>query len=531
MQRSSHTILHYYNLDPLLEEISDLRRQYDILLANLRDKPSFSYELGNYNKIVLHLRDAISAKLSNINNAAYATRVRRGLYDNLGSFIKLMTGNLDASDGERFNQILQDLDNKDKALQKQIELQYSLTQEAIKRFDKSIGNIEHHEKLLKARIDEVVNVTIINKEIRISDKFNTKDIFTQLIFLFNSILSILQDLENALTFCRLKTYHPSILKPDDLISHLDEIKHIRKISPDDINVFELQKRIEVNCKVERNRISFFLSFPVNYDTTFELIHLLPIPSFDGHEYFTLIPNNKYFLKSGNITKALNGPCILGKSHHQCLQSNLNANVNSCEREIILQESTKSCEYVGLEIKENLFEFIAEINQYLAVFPFKENLKIESLDHNEIKELQGVFLVEPSKGQLYFRDDIVYFQSNSVGKPTLLSSSNVKFNQSNHLPNLKFEFRNLDLNNSPHYVSNSEVNETMFWTYLSAITFALSGLFLIIQGVKSLNLNLFVSSIQSVRVSEADIASPESPPDNSTSSQLYPDISPLGNARI
>ncbi|KAI5718421.1 hypothetical protein M8J77_008167 [Diaphorina citri] len=94
-------------------------------------------------------------------------------------------------------------------------------------------------------------------------------------------------------------------------------------------------------------------------------------------------------------KALNGPCILGKPH-QCLQENLNVNENICEREIVLLESTKSCEHVKLEIKENLFEFISDINQYLAVFPNKEILRIESLDHNEIKELQGVFLVEPSK---------------------------------------------------------------------------------------------------------------------------------------
>lgn len=532
LQRTSHTILHYYSLDPLLEEINDLQKQYHTLLANLKDKPSFLRELGNYNKIILHLQELISSKLSNIHNTFSFTRTKRGLYDNLGSLIKLTTGNLDSSDGERFNQILQDLNNKDKIMQNQIELQYSLTQEAIKRFDKSIKDIEHNEEVLKFRIKEIVNIT--DKEIRIKDNILAKDIFSQLIFLSNSILSILQDLENALTFCKLKTYHPSILKPDDLTSHLDKLKQTRKISPDDFNIFELQKLIEVNCKVERNRISFFLSFPVNYDTTFELVHLLSIPSFNGHEYFTIIPSNKYYLKSRNIMKALNGPCILGKPH-QCLQENLKVNENICEREIVLLESTKSCEHVKLEIKENLFEFISDINQYLAVFPNKEILRIESLDHNEIKELQGVFLVEPSKGQLYFRDNVVHFQSKSVGKPTLLSPSEVTNNRSTHYSNIKLQLQNLDFSNiNPNYISTSEIlggKENTFWNYLGIITFGLCCLYLVLQGVKGFSISLLKPSTLTVETVETGSVNIELPSVAPNSPRLYPDISPLGNARI
>uniref|UniRef100_A0A8D8LHT5 Envelope protein n=2 Tax=Cacopsylla melanoneura TaxID=428564 RepID=A0A8D8LHT5_9HEMI len=531
LQRTSHTILHYYSLDPLIEELQDLQKQYNTLQANLQDKPSLRHDLGNHNKIILHIQSLISSKLHNINNTSPGTRTRRALYDNIGSLVKFATGNLDSSDGDRYDKILEDLDNKDKMLQKQIELQYSLSQEAIKRFDSSIKNIEHNEANLKFKIQQLVNIS--DSAVTIRQLFIAKDIYSQLIFLYSSILSILQDLENALTFCKLRTYHPSILSLQDLNSQIDKVKQTRNlnIAPDDLDISELQKSIEVDCKIEQDRISFFLSFPINYDTVFELFYLLPIPTYNGHEYCTVIPNSKYYLKSRNLIKALNGPCILGKPH-QCLQKNVNVNGDICEREIVLNGSTRSCEYVKLEIKENHFEFIPEINQYLAVFPNKEVLRIESTDSNEIKELQGIFLVEPSKGQLFFRDNVVYFQSKSVGKPTLMSSPDITTVNSIKYSGVKLQLHSLNLEDlNPNQVSNiedSERYENIYWNYLNIITLILICVLLVLQGIKRIPVGLFKPAIPFAS-SESQGSNPEL--SSPVSNQLYPDISPLGNTRI
>lgn len=532
LQRSSHTVVHYYSLKPLLEELHDLQEQYNTLQSNIKDKPSLRRDISNQNKIILHLQLLISSKLDNINNTLPVTRSKRALYDNVGSLIKFATGNLDSSDGDRYDKILKDLDSKNNLLQNQIELQYSLTQEAIKRFDNTVKNIEHNEANLKFKIQQLVNIT--DTAINFKELFNAKDVYSQLIFLYNSILSILQDLENALTFCKLRTYHPSILRLNDLILHINKMKQTRNliISPDEVNMPDFQKSIEVDCKIEHDRVSFFLSFPINYETVFELFYLLPIPTLNGQEYCTIIPNSKYYLKSNNnIVKALNGPCILGKPH-QCLQKNVNVNGNACERDIMLHGSTKSCEYVKLYIKDNHFEFIPEINQYLAILPITESLRIESLDNNEIKELQGIFLIEPNKGKLYFRDNTLYFQTKSVGKPTLLSSTvnNSKYS------NVKLQLNKLNLEDlNSNQVANLEtkysdenIYENKPWKTLECLN-----LFILIMLVISLVVRkYFWESLQKLwKSNPIDNNHSPNPEVNITLGDLYPKVSLPADAKI
>lgn len=522
LQYSSHTILHYYPLGPLLEELKDLEKGYNSLKTSIENKPHLRRELGNHDKIILHLKSLISNKLFNMHSSAPTIRTKRALYDNIGSLIKLTTGNLDSSDGERYNKILEDLDNKDKILQKQIELQYSLNQEAVKRFDKIIENIEHNEANLNFKIQNLVNIT--DTTISIKDQFLAKDVLSQLIFLYSSILTILQDLENALTFCKLRTYHPSILKLEDLKSHIKNIKEIRKLNldSDDLAISELQHAIEVDCKTEPTRISFFLSFPINYETTFELLYLLPIPTYNGHEYHTIIPNSKYFLKSGNIIKALNGPCILGKPY-QCLQRNIIMNNNACEREIIINGSAQFCENIKLEIENNQLEFIPAINQYLAVFPKKEILRVETSDNSEIKELQGIFLIEASKGNLYFRENLVQFKSKPNGKPIFMSSeialdnpskySNIKL----HLHNLNLG--NLDLNQVAEADPSLDRENKIFWKCLNVITFILFCMSIIMYGLTKVPAGIFESF--NIAGPEVQNLNPELP--SPGINQIYPNI--------
>lgn len=61
-------------------------------------------------------------------------------------------------------------------LDKQVELQYSLTEEAIKKFDAPIKNLEHNELMLQNRISQLVNIT--DNAITIKDLFCAEDIFT-----------------------------------------------------------------------------------------------------------------------------------------------------------------------------------------------------------------------------------------------------------------------------------------------------------------------------------------------------------------
>lgn len=94
----------------------------------------------------------------------------------------------------------------------------------------------HNELILKSRIMQLSQ--IITDTATHQDILFAKDLFNQLIILYNAILNTLQDVENSITFCKLNTMHPSIIKPKDLFLEL------QKISPHYKNKFPFELKQE-----------------------------------------------------------------------------------------------------------------------------------------------------------------------------------------------------------------------------------------------------------------------------------------------
>lgn len=362
----------------------------------------------------------------------------------LGTVIKTLTGNLDDNDGQRINQIIENLHLKQNTLQKQLEMQYTLNSNTIDKFNQTLNNVQHNELILKSRIMQLT--TIIEQEIQLPNVLFTKDLYNQLIIFYNSILSILQEIENSLTFCALHTFHPSILKASELYTELEKISlYYEEQLPYELkfeNLPDFQKLIQVNCKIDKNKIIYFLSLPINFETNFDLFYLMSIPSKTTEGYVTLLPNYRYFLKSKDIVKSLNNQCTPGKVF-QCSSFTINNNGDPCGKEILQNEEANHCQHLKLDIPENHLEIVSEINQYLAVFSSEENIKFQCAKETEIKKLLGVFLIEDSECDLIFRNEKIKFIQKSLGKPFILN--NVHINSSTiNVPKSKMVLKNLQL---------------------------------------------------------------------------------------
>lgn len=323
LQEGTYTIVHYYDLEPILQELQDLNTQH----SRLRKFTNTSLELQNYDKIASHIKAQIQDKIYSINFTFKQARSKRSLFPQLGSVLKVVTGNLDETDGTRYDRILKDIQTNGERLQKQAELQYTLNTEAVKRFDLIVQNIEHNEQVLETKISQIAELVEKGLDVGISEP-----VYNQLIFLYNNLYSITQEVENALSFCRAKIFHPSILKFEELQSELNKLRslHQGQIPVEITNLSELQKLIDVSCKVVHNKIHFFLSFPVNYETKFDLYFLLPIPTFTALGYSTILPKNKYLLKSGSNIKAMNNMCELDNPF-QCFSKDVDhSNADNCE---------------------------------------------------------------------------------------------------------------------------------------------------------------------------------------------------------
>ncbi len=156
LQKSHHTLVHYFDLTLIRTEIDKLNRYFQTALENSKKNAIYTSELANYDKLITHTSKLVQQKLNNI-YPNFNTRSKRGLIDGLGSAIKFLTGNMDASDATRINKIIKHLENNQQDLEKQLLNQYSINKHVLQHFNYSVSNIQYNEQLLKNKIIKINN--------------------------------------------------------------------------------------------------------------------------------------------------------------------------------------------------------------------------------------------------------------------------------------------------------------------------------------------------------------------------------------
>lgn len=431
----------------------------------------FLSETEDIVNIIEYTKNSIDDKFDNINIHSTLDRPKRGLINGLGSMVKTITGNLDSEDGERINSIMEHLKQNQENLQTQIKMQYSVSHQIIDNFNKTIQDIQYNEKILKTKIFEIRD--ILDFQANAENIIYLKQLFNELLITFNVILDVLERVENSLTFCKLKTLHPSIIKSEDLFAELQNVHYYYQTElPFELkhkNILEFEAVIDVVCKVENNQIQYFLSIPINYDILFNLFYMLPIPTEIESEYVTLIPNSKFLLKSNNVIKPLNDICTRGNIF-QC-PNNLQDNNNyECEENILLAGNSTFCPYTKIEIIKNHIEIIPKINQFLAIFPVEEKSIIKCKQETEVKTLKGIYLIENSACKIIFRNQELIFQQNTFGQPFVINELNLKLNQL-HVSPMKIDLKSLRIKDIPNqlvtpiFTENHNLHIPSIWTIL------------------------------------------------------------------
>lgn len=392
LQISHHTLVHYYDLLPIRTQIENLNKNYENLYRTIIDQKGHP-SVNNYDGLFRNFYRSVRDKLNNI-NPSYDTRKKRGLINGLGSVIKFLTGNMDAEDAVRINKITSHLQKNQHTLQEQINNQYSINNNILMQFNSTIKNIQYNENQLKDKILELGNY--IQNTTKIINDLEIKDIFNQLIITYNIILNVLSEIENSVTFCAVGVLHPSIIKVHDLISELQKLVPFYKDQmplPVNIqNILQYQSLMKVHCQHSTDRITYFLTIPLEYPTQFEMYYLEPLPTQIQDEYFTIIPNFKYLLKYQNIIKPLSDICDTGSIYH-CPSKLITTGNSTCENNAIQGNSTDGCQFTKINPKGDHFHVIPYLNQYLGWFMENTKLEIHCPREKKILQPKGVFLME------------------------------------------------------------------------------------------------------------------------------------------
>ncbi|XP_074035629.1 uncharacterized protein [Leptinotarsa decemlineata] len=305
-----HSIIHYYDLNPIITEINKLKTKSYNLEYLISKNAEYLKDTSNYLRILKFVEENAEKKLIEI--LPHPSRTKRGLINGLGSIFKAVTGNLDANDGERYENLIKQLQQNQNALTNNINTQNTLAISLIDKFNKTVQQINHNEEMLAEKINQISKI-VQNHAYRENSNF-IKDIMNQLINMFEMIISILQDIENSISFARIGIMHSSVMKTNELKRELEslEIKFKKNQLPIEIsleNIPLIEKLIKIDCYILNNKITYILHVPITYSSELNLYHLYSTPIYTGGQFKAIVPRNKYLLKNELYYAFMSDACM------------------------------------------------------------------------------------------------------------------------------------------------------------------------------------------------------------------------------
>lgn len=266
---------------------------------------AFQKEIQTHISLIRQISDSVSLKYKEIfaDTMKYHFRKRRGILNGLGTIWKSITGNLDASDGEYFNECINKVSRDEREIENLLKNQISVTTSVIKNFNATIQSLQIDEQTFNADIDEIhksiADISDIlafnNAQIKILSLCET--LMESYTFLENSLSEII----NAVAFARLKILHSSIITPADLIDSLKGISQSLQKANLPLPVYSSSIAqyidiIELEAYQSDTKIVFVLKVPLVEPESYTLYHLYPIPILDNHtEFHHIIPTTRTFI--------------------------------------------------------------------------------------------------------------------------------------------------------------------------------------------------------------------------------------------
>lgn len=368
-------------------ELTDIENQLDSIYSQINN---FRTQLNNYTLPVFELQiDYLNTKLIKITSQLKSlepNRIKRGLVDGLGSFIKSITGNLDQSDAEKYNKAIKMLENNNEKLITEINSHISLNKEWTSQYTQIISNIVDNQQ----KINETLNLIL--------DKNNLSEIrfakFAQLLAIItenvDDLYLELVRLENTLAFIRASSTHHSMLSIDNLEKMIIRLKNIyndNKIVDADLR--DYYNIIKPGSYFIDKRIVVIFKFPIISPNDFDLYRLAIVPN-KAHQ--TFIPPYPLMATDGRLFMYMEAECPKFSRYLLCEETtnHLLREQPDCIQNIVINQALdESCRPMTISFTKEAMEQLDE-RHYTLVFPQPTKVELRC-DRQEFVSLLGSYL--------------------------------------------------------------------------------------------------------------------------------------------
>ncbi|XP_057665983.1 uncharacterized protein LOC130899848 [Diorhabda carinulata] len=306
---TKHTFIYYIDLEFIHKQINNLKQYYYNLRNNLSQANAtnpISYH--NLAEQSLSRTEILINTLDKKSENIYPhLRLKRGLINNaVGKIDKWLFGTLDSDDEERYNNAINVLQQNQKQIIHEVNLQISLHKKLIDHYNKSITTLWDNQWKLFDNIEKF-HISIENKIITLNYFITFQSTIAQINLDCQSLITLIDNIENAITFSKLNTIHSSVISSQEIlemIKYLSTIYNKEQI-PKFNNILTYYLFLGSQVTFSKSKIIFATHVPILKPKTYEFFHLYPV--IQNHTIF--IPPQPYLseVKKKLLSSKKNAP--------------------------------------------------------------------------------------------------------------------------------------------------------------------------------------------------------------------------------
>lgn len=335
--------------------------------------------------------------------------------------------------------------------------QLSLLNKTINNFEEVARNISHNQLILKELIDTIAG-TVDSIQIEMANAreyYRIQMVLTQITMMYQNIYDILDQIEVAISFAKLNTFHNNIVKPSELLEELVLInsklfaeKLPFQAIPENILIFE--NILDIKSYSKNSEIIFIIEVPLVEKENYNLFNLFPLPTPIENHFKMIIPNFQYLIINEKNFGYSNLPCnkifdneyLCKHIHTENFYKDL-----PCEIQLLTyQHNITNCNPIPVKIKSVQVQHVDE-GKWIIITNKDLTAVQQCASEKENIFLNGTYLAE-----------INFPCSLRIADIVIKSYRNIKRNFKNiPLPSIKFNFSQKLVHNNLKLASLNSVN--------------------------------------------------------------------------
>lgn len=358
-------------MEKLIEQQNLAKNNFKILTSKSEDNSSLDMNFDHITYL-LQQNDEI---LDHIN---ISKRLRRGIFNGLGTVIKSITGNADNEDIER---LTREIEQNRHTIKEQI----SLTSNILDDFQNQITNLSNNQM-------ELYNITKL-----IVGKTNAFYLYAQLVYHVETLNNLLERVSNAITFAQHGMFHYSIIKHNTL---LESLRYVPKNQLITNNLLMLTAYLKVQLHKLDNDYYFIISLPLVEENTYEYLDITPIIQPYENSLCTFpVSRHRQLLRRDKVFEAVN--CIKSEEY---ICTKRFTKLPLCEQNILKFEE-ESCNLTTVHCPNNHWTEISN-NLYLIYASSIENIEVDCKDGVKQTPVKGSILIRNKGCRIKFGEHIM-----------------------------------------------------------------------------------------------------------------------------